>query len=87
MDVNGKENLNNRTSHDGENINQILASASKVIVPLSPISVFAARSPWANLEDKTFDDVAHWLKEVREVDMKPVRRMTKGSRARLIRPG
>lgn len=71
MDVNGKENLNNRTSHDGENINQILASASKVIVPLSPISVFAARSPWANLEDKTFDDVAHWLKEVREVDMYP----------------
>ncbi|RIP34785.1 DUF2309 family protein [Staphylococcus gallinarum] len=52
-------------------LNQLITTAQKVIVPLSPISVFAARSPWANLEDKKFDDVAQWLKEVREVDMYP----------------
>ncbi|MCD8909310.1 Na-translocating system protein MpsB [Staphylococcus gallinarum] len=56
---------------DNNDLNQLITNAQKVIVPLSPISVFAARSPWANLEDKNFDDVAQWLREVREVDMYP----------------
>ncbi|NQE00125.1 putative inorganic carbon transporter subunit DabA, partial [Staphylococcus xylosus] len=54
-------------------IRMTVETASKVIVPLSPISVFAARSPWSGLEDKTFDEVASWLKQERKVDIYPAR--------------
>ena len=35
-----------------DDIHDKVTRASNVIVPLSPISVFAARSPWARLEHK-----------------------------------
>lgn len=54
-------------------IRMTVENASKVIVPLSPISVFAARSPWSGLEEKTFDEVASWLKQARKVDIYPAR--------------
>lgn len=56
-----------------DDIHDKVTRASNVIVPLSPISVFAARSPWARLEHKSFDEIAHWLKETRKVDMYPAR--------------
>ena len=56
-----------------DDIRVTVENASKVIVPLSPISVFAARSPWSGLEDKTFDEVASWLKQERKVDIYPAR--------------
>jgi len=56
---------------DDFDINSCVSNASKVIVPLSPISVFAARSPWSKLEHKTFDEVAKGLKKARDVDMYP----------------
>ncbi|MDN5907523.1 MAG: Na-translocating system protein MpsB, partial [Staphylococcus equorum] len=59
------------SQNNPNDIRTLIDDASKVIVPLSPISVFAARSPWSGLEDKTFDEVAHWLKQVREVDIYP----------------
>ena len=54
-----------------DDINHIISEASRVIVPLSPISVFAARNPWANLEQYTFENIAQWLKKVRDVDIYP----------------
>ncbi|MDN5637668.1 MAG: Na-translocating system protein MpsB [Staphylococcus equorum] len=59
------------SQNNHNDIRKLIDAASKVIVPLSSISVFAARSPWSGLEDKTFDEVAHWLKQVREVDIYP----------------
>ena len=52
-----------------QNIKNIIQSASRVIVPLSPISIFAARNPWANMEEQTFEEVARWIKETQEINM------------------
>lgn len=52
-------------------IAQLIDSASNVIVPLSPISIFAARHPWVKLEDKDFKQVARWLDNTRDVDIYP----------------
>ena len=70
----GESNINSVTQFSYiDDIRMTVDNASKVIVPLSPISVFAARSPWSGLEDKTFDEVASWLKQERKVDIYPAR--------------
>ncbi|WDM03021.1 DUF2309 family protein [Alicyclobacillus cycloheptanicus] len=54
-----------------DDIADVVRSASRVIAPLGPIASFAARSPWSGLEDQSFDEVARWLKAVRDVDIYP----------------
>ncbi|WP_121662115.1 DUF2309 domain-containing protein [Metabacillus litoralis] len=52
-------------------INTLIEAASRVIAPLWPISTFAARNPWMGLENQSFDKVAGWLKNNRDVDIYP----------------
>ncbi|KYP80242.1 hypothetical protein AYW79_11805 [Ferroacidibacillus organovorans] len=52
-------------------IPNLVSLASRVIAPLGPISEFAARSPWMGLENQFFDEVARWLKDIRDVDIYP----------------
>lgn len=52
-------------------INDLVKKAGKVIAPLGPINTFAARSPWAGLEQQSFEQVARRLKATCDVDMYP----------------
>lgn len=52
-------------------IKSLVSSASQVIAPLGPISTFAARHPWMGLEGQTFEEVADWLKNTRNVELYP----------------
>ncbi|MBM7572736.1 DUF2309 domain-containing protein [Aquibacillus albus] len=52
-------------------MNDLVESASRVIAPLWPISTFAARNPWMGLEKQSFEQVASWLKNTRDVDIYP----------------
>jgi hypothetical protein len=52
-------------------INDLVKSASRVIAPLWPIATFAARNPWMGLEGQSFEQVARWLKDIRDVDIYP----------------
>ncbi|AVQ35109.1 DUF2309 domain-containing protein [Staphylococcus kloosii] len=61
----------NQSSLTDADIAQLIEQASNVIVPLSPISIFAARHPWVNLEDKNFKHVVRWLDNTRDVDIYP----------------
>ncbi|THE13191.1 DUF2309 family protein [Bacillus timonensis] len=52
-------------------LDDVVEAASKVISPLGPIQTFAARSPWAGLEQQSFEQVAHRLKNVCNVNIYP----------------
>ncbi|MFJ6272622.1 DUF2309 domain-containing protein [Bacillus thuringiensis] len=64
------------------NINDLVASASQVIAPLWPISTFAAHHPWMGLEKQSFEQVANWLKEARNVDVYPSASMIHSAKAK-----
>lgn len=49
----------------------IVQAASKVIVPLNPLTAFAARNPWSGLEQQCFEHTARWLKDICDVDIYP----------------
>ncbi|MGG3032168.1 DUF2309 domain-containing protein [Bacillus stercoris] len=61
-------------------LNVFITSASRVIAPLWPISTFAARNPWMGLENQTFDQVASWLKNTRDVDIYPSASMIRSAK-------
>ncbi|MCT2196960.1 MULTISPECIES: DUF2309 domain-containing protein [unclassified Paenibacillus] len=52
-------------------INQFVQSALKVIVPLDPIHRFAARSPWAGLEEQSFEQTARRQMQICGIDIYP----------------
>ncbi|AZV41300.1 hypothetical protein BAOM_0668 [Peribacillus asahii] len=52
-------------------LNDLVKSASSVIVPLGPINTFAARNPWVGLERQAFEKTARWLKDTCDVDIYP----------------
>ncbi|OUB31484.1 hypothetical protein BK739_08395 [Bacillus thuringiensis serovar pirenaica] len=64
------------------NINDLVASASRVIAPLWPIATFAAHHPWMGLEKQSFEQVADWLKEIRNVDIYPSASMIHSAKAK-----
>ncbi|OBA03766.1 hypothetical protein A9D36_11520 [Bacillus subtilis] len=61
-------------------LNVFIQSASRVIAPLWPISTFAARNPWMGLENQSFDQVADWLKNTRDVDIYPSASMIRSAK-------
>ena len=62
---------NTNTDFQEKKLNDLVETASRVITPLSPISMFAARNPWVGLEKQTFEHVAELLKNIRDVDIYP----------------
>ncbi|MDC3423119.1 Na-translocating system protein MpsB [Aquibacillus sp. 3ASR75-11] len=64
-----KENLT-PDSHNLD-LSDLAKSASRVIAPLWPIATFAARNPWMGLENQSFEQVARWLKDTRDVEIYP----------------
>ncbi|MFC4320438.1 DUF2309 domain-containing protein [Litchfieldia salsa] len=52
-------------------IDDLIQLASRVIAPLWPISTFAARNPWMGFETQSFEQVADWLKNIRDIDIYP----------------
>ncbi|WP_374719836.1 DUF2309 domain-containing protein [Parageobacillus toebii] len=53
------------------NVNALVKNASKAIAPLWPIATFVARHPWMGLEHLSFEQVAHRLKLLRDIDLYP----------------
>jgi uncharacterized protein YbcC (UPF0753/DUF2309 family) len=69
-----KENVKKKDTNfnlQESDINVLIESASRVIAPLWPISTFAARNPWMGLENQSFEQVAGWLKNTRDIDIYP----------------
>jgi len=53
------------------NVKELVEAASSVIVPLGPLTAFAARHPWAGMEHHSFEQVARFFKEMTDVDIYP----------------
>ncbi|EKU45293.1 DUF2309 domain-containing protein [Staphylococcus massiliensis] len=52
-------------------IKKSIEEASKVIMPLSPLKIFAAINPWEKLEDHSFHQVAQKFKTNHNIDLYP----------------
>ncbi len=63
-----------------DDIYDVVCSASHVIAPLGPIASFAARSPWSELEDQSFEQVARWIKDIRDIDIYPSASLLQGAK-------
>lgn len=63
-----------------KDIRVFIESASRVVAPLWPISTFAARNPWMGLENQSFDQIARWLKNTRDVDIYPSASMIRSAK-------
>ena len=61
------------------NVEDLVETASKVIVPLGPITTYAARNPWASMEQQAFEQVARHLKDICDVDIYPNDSMIKSA--------
>jgi uncharacterized protein YbcC (UPF0753/DUF2309 family) len=77
-----KKDTNIDFQESESDINVLIESASQVIAPLWPISTFAARNPWMGLEKQSFDQVAGWLKNTRDVDIYPSASMIHSAKSR-----
>ena len=52
-------------------LHDAVKSASRIIAPLGPINTFAARHPWAGLEEQSFEETARFLKDTCNLDIYP----------------
>ena len=52
-------------------LNEFVEAASKVIVPLGPLSKFAARHPWTGLEELSFEQMVRRFKDTCDVEIYP----------------
>ena len=64
-------NVDRISNSDDIDLYKIVESASKVIVPLGPLSKFAARHPWVNLEQQSFEQIARRLKDTCDINIYP----------------
>ncbi|MBE6182866.1 MAG: DUF2309 family protein [Bacillus sp. (in: Bacteria)] len=62
---------NSSSNYSDIDIDVLTKSASRVIAPLWPIDIFATRNPWMGLEGQPFEQVARWLKAIRDVEIYP----------------
>lgn len=60
-------------------ITELVDSASQVIVPLGPISTFAARHPWERMEQQSFEQTARFFQNTCNVDIFPNHSMFKSA--------
>ncbi|WP_428912356.1 DUF2309 domain-containing protein [Niallia sp. Krafla_26] len=58
-------------------VKKMVGTASRVIVPLGPITAFAARHPWVHMEHQSFEKVARFFKTMGDVDLLPNESMIK----------
>src|SRR4051794_36409293 len=72
-------NLERQFDYLDLSVKELVQSASKVIVPLGPITTFAARNPWVGMEQQSFEQVAHHLKDICDVDIYPNDSMIKSA--------
>ena len=63
--------MENKENHLDLHAKKMVETASKVIVPIGPITAFAARHPWEKMEQQPFEQVARFLKDMNDVDIYP----------------
>ncbi|GAE29369.1 DUF2309 domain-containing protein [Alkalihalobacillus hemicellulosilyticus] len=76
------QNKELNTDFQKMDMDALVKSASRVIAPLWPIATFAARHPWMGLEKQSFEQVARWLKNTRNVDIYPSASMIQSAKDR-----